>query len=151
MNRQTFREALVLIAAAVVLGFAYTMVTKQGFFAEHKSKRSQVSGLEIISLERAKALFTADSALFIDSRHQFDFSQGHIHGAINIALNEFDQHRSRLNGISKDKLLVVYCDGAECNSSLELAIKITEIGFTNVQVFFDGWKEWKAKGLPVVK
>lgn len=151
MKRQTLYEALILIATAIVIGVVYTLLTKQGFFAEQKPKDKEAPALEIISLERAKALSATDSALFIDSRHEFDYKMGHIPGSVNVALSEFDVHRKRLEGIPKTKLLVVYCDGTQCNSSLELATKLIEIGFTNVQVFFDGWQEWKGNGLPIEK
>jgi rhodanese-related sulfurtransferase len=149
MSRSTFREALLLVAVAVAFGFAYTLLTKQGFFAEQKPGQDQPASLEMISFERAKTLFTADSALFIDSRHAFDYRIGHIRGSKNIALAEFDKDSVRLGGIPKNRSLVVYCDGAQCTSSLELAVKLTEMGFTNVQIFFGGWQEWKSNGMPI--
>lgn len=149
MKPRAFREALILIAVSVVIGFAYALLTRQGFFAEKKPNQGQPQNLELISLERAKALFTSDSALFVDARHAFEYRTGHVRGSVNIALAEFDNDRARLNGIAKNRLLVVYCDGAECNSSLELSLKLMEIGFTNVQIFFGGWQEWKSGGMPV--
>lgn len=151
MKRRTLFEALILIATAIVIGAVYTLLTKQGFFVDQKPKDEQTPVLEMISLERAKALLATDSALFIDSRHEFNYDMGHIPRSINIALSDFDLHCMRLEGIPKTKLLVVYCDGVQCNSSLELATKLMEIGYTNVRVFFDGWQEWKGNGLPIEK
>jgi rhodanese-related sulfurtransferase len=148
--RQSIHEALLLIAAATVLGFAYTFVTKQGFFSENKPGHSAaVSNLEMISLEKAKELYESQGALFIDSRHDFEYKIGHIHGSINIALKEIDTHCIQLEGIPKEKMLVVYCDGVECNSSIELALKLMELKFTNVKVFFGGWQEWKKYNFPI--
>ena len=139
-----------MFAAATVLGFAYTFVTKQGFFSEKKPAFSAaVTNLEMISLEKAKDLYESQGALFVDARHDFEYKMGHIHGAINIALKEIDTHRVRLEGTPKDKMLIVYCDGVECNSSIELALKLMELKFTNVKVFFGGWQEWKAKNFPI--
>jgi rhodanese-related sulfurtransferase len=149
MKSRTLREALVLIAVSVVIGFAYALLTKQGFFAEKKTDQGQPEDLEIISFERARALFTSDSALFIDARHAFEYRLGHIRGSVNVALAEFDRDRARLNGIAKDRLLIVYCDGADCNSSMELAIRLMGMGFSNVQIFFGGWQEWKTGRMPI--
>ena len=150
--RQSFLESLLLIIAAIVLGVAYTFVTKQGFFAKAQSVQTAVnSNIEMISLATAKELFESNNAIFIDARHEFDYEAGHIHGAVNVALKKFDTHLTWLNRISKDKLLVVYCDGAECNSSIELAVKLMESGFTNVKVFFGGWQEWNSAKLPIEK
>ncbi len=150
--RQSLLEALLLIGAAIILGVAYSFVTNQGFFAKTQSVRSQSAfNVEMISLAEAKELFESNNALFIDARHEFDYQAGHIRGAVNIALKKFDTHFAQLKIISKDKLLVVYCDGAECNSSIQLAIKLIESGFRNVKVFFGGWQEWNSANLPVEK
>ena len=152
MKRQLAREILLLIAAAVLLGFVYSFVVKLGFFSD-KSPDPTMSNpdLEMITLARAKELFESDSALFIDSRHEFEYRNGHIRGAINISLKEFDVHRNRLDDNLKNKLLVVYCDGAQCNSSIEVAVKLMEIGFKNILIFFGGWQEWSSANLPTAK
>ena len=107
--------------------------------------------MEMITLAAAKELFASNNSIFIDARHEFDYQAGHIRGAVNIPLKMFDAQFTLLNKISKDKVLIVYCDGAECNSSIELAVKLTESGFTNVKVFFGGWQEWNSAGLPIEK
>jgi len=89
--------------------------------------------------------------LFIDARHDFEYKMGHVRGAVNIALKDIDTRRNLLESISKEKMLIVYCDGAECNSSIELAIKLIELKFVNVKVFFGGWQEWKASNLSIDK
>ncbi len=149
-HRQSILEVLFLIAAATVLGFAYTFVTKQGFFSEKKPTFSAAAAnLEMISLEKAKELYESQDVLFVDARHDFEYKTGHIRGAINIALKEIDTHHILLESIPKEKMLIVYCDGAECNSSIELALKLIELKFTNVKVFFGGWQEWKANNLSI--
>jgi len=151
-HRQSINEALLLITAATVLGFAYTFVTKQGFFSgNNPNPHAAATNLEMISLEKAKGLHESQDALFVDSRHDFEYKMGHIHGAINIALREVNTHRALLESIPKEKMLIIYCDGIECNSSIELALKLTELKFTNVKVFFGGWQEWKANNLPIDK
>jgi rhodanese-related sulfurtransferase len=150
--RQALLEAILLIVAAIVLGVAYTLATKQGFFAKNQSVHSAAtSALEMISLATAKELYESNNVLFIDSRHEFEYYEGHIRGAMNIALKTFDTHITQLNKIPKNKMLIVYCDGAKCNSSIELAVKLMESGFTNVKVFFGGWQEWISAQLPIEK
>jgi rhodanese-related sulfurtransferase len=108
-------------------------------------------GLEMVPLSKAKELFESGLVLFLDSRHEYEYNAGHIRGAVNVPLNKFINGDEFLGGIPRDKTLVVYCDGSECNSSIELAIKLEESGFINVKIFFGGWKEWKSSGLPVEK
>jgi rhodanese-related sulfurtransferase len=150
--RQSLFEAFLLIVAALILGVAYTFVTKQGFFAQTPPAHSTAaSSIEIVSLAAAKELFETNTALFVDSRHEFEYQTGHIRGAVNVALKMFDTHIVRLRQVPKGSQLIVYCDGAECNSSIELAVKLMESGFTNVKVFFGGWQEWNSAKLPIEK
>jgi rhodanese-related sulfurtransferase len=150
--RQAILEAFKLIVAAIVLGVAYSFVTNQGFFVKTPAVHyTAISNIEMISLAMAEKLFESHNAIFIDARHEFDYQAGHIRGAVNVALNKYETLHTRLNRISKDKLLIVYCDGAECNSSIELTVKLMESGFTNVKVFFGGWQEWKSAKLPIDK
>ena len=149
MMPRALRETLVLLAISAAFGFGYALLTKQGYFAEKKTNQGAPGNLELISFDRAKSLFAADSALFIDARHQFEYKMGHIRGSMNIALSDFINDRKRLDGVAKNRLLVVYCDGVQCNSSLELTVKLMELGYTNVQIFFGGWQEWKNAGMPI--
>jgi rhodanese-related sulfurtransferase len=143
------REAMLIVLASILLGFAYTFVMKKGFFsppppiAETKAEVAPV----FISYEEAKAMFDANSALFVDARHEFDYKLGHIPKAINVPLKDFELSKSPLANTAKDKVIVTYCDGAECNSSIELAKKLSAAGFTNVKMFFGGWNEWQSHHL----
>jgi rhodanese-related sulfurtransferase len=152
VKSKLLRELLLLIAAAIALGFVYTFITKQGFFIEKKkSTPAPIPNLEMISLTKAKELFDSSAAIFVDARNEFEYKNGHIRGATNVALHEYETQRLRLNSIPKNKLLIAYCDGGECSSSIELAVKLMESGAMNVKVFFGGWQEWHAANFPIDK
>jgi len=103
----------------------------------------------MISLNDARTFFYSKKALFIDARNPLEYRRGHIRGAINIPLNDFDKKKNLLAKTPKDKLLVTYCDGVECNSSMSLAEKLIGSGYKNVKIFFGGWQDWEANKLPV--
>lgn len=151
--RVALGEAAIIVGLAVVLGFLFTSTTDRGLFARVASKDigSGPPGEippAMIDLAEAQSLFESGTALFIDARHEYDYRLGHIKGAVNIPLKDFDQHRERLAELPKDKVLVTYCDGAECNSSIELAAKLHQAGFSGVRIFFGGWQEWTSAQLP---
>ena len=149
---QSVREAGILIVVAAALGLIYSASTERGLFArtaQSPETRATIgAGPQMISRETADSLFQTGSALFVDARHAFDYKAGHIRGAISLPLAEFDTRKAILDSIPKDRLMVVYCDGAECNSSIELSVRITKEGFTDVRIFFGGWREWVAANLP---
>ena len=147
MNLRLWREIGLTLLLAVVLGVGYSYFTKQGFFAP---KNSGVQpDIKTISLMDAKAAFDSHAATFIDARHDFEFAQGHIHGAVNIPLTHFDQSIHLVDQFLKSDRFILYCDGVACNSSIELAVKLTERGFTHIEVFFGGWQDWTNAGYPV--
>jgi len=161
--RQPLQECCFIVLVAILLGFSYTALHRRGIFAEsqpglvlpatppknirvpHERNGSQNDQAStFITYDQALQFFHAGTALFIDSRHEYDYALGHIKGAINIPLNQFDAHAELIKGLPKDKLLITYCDGVECNSSVALAQKLITTGFFNVKVFFGGWNEWEA-------
>jgi rhodanese-related sulfurtransferase len=105
----------------------------------------------MVSRDEARSLFESGSAVFVDARHSFDFDLSHIKGAISVPLKDYDVKKAALDGIPKDRLIVVYCDGAECNSSIELSVKLMTDGYRNVRIFFGGWREWIDANLPIGK
>ncbi len=145
LMRIALREAGTLLLASILLGFAYSFVMKKGFFAitQHTSAPAATVAPEFISYEEAVHLYNAGTALFVDARHEYDYKLGHIKGAVNVPLKDFSLATSALASVPREKLIVTYCDGAECNSSIELAQKLTAAGFTNVKMFFGGWNEWR--------
>ncbi len=140
------RQAGMIVLAAAVLGFGYTAFMSKGLFRSPDPGRPEPAR---ISYTEARALFDAGSAIFVDARPPFDFGLGHIKGAVNLPLKDFSTSGPLLDLLPRDRLLVTYCDGEDCNSSVLLAAKLDSAGFKQVQVFFGGWKEWSARHLPV--
>lgn len=150
----TVREALTLLAVSFFLGFTYNAVVGKGIFgptrpsSQPSSSTADLPSTEIISIDQAKQIFDDGEGLFIDTRHAFDFRLGHIPGAVNVPLKEAKQIIAAF-GESKDRTLIVYCDGAECNSSLEVGSMFFLSGYRDVKVFFSGWTSWKDMGYDI--
>jgi rhodanese-related sulfurtransferase len=141
-------EALMITAAAIILGFVYTAVMGKGLFGSSPATGKEAVSLPSVTYEEARDLYLKGEALFVDARHTYDFGAGRIKGAISVPLQDFDTIRPMLSIIPKDRALVIYCDGADCNSSRELALKLKADGYTSIKVFFGGWTEWTAHGQP---
>jgi len=148
--RETWIEATLFLAAALVIGLLYTAVTGKGLFSDEKPPEV-VTGVvppEYVDYTEVRAWFDTGEALLVDARSPYDFELGHIRGAISLPLKEFESRNNETGSWDKDALIVTYCDGEECNSSMELAHKLAEAGFTNVKFFFGGWQEWVANDAP---
>jgi len=106
------------------------------------------SAPKAIKLEQAYSLFNK-GVLFIDARDEADYLAGHISNAINIPFDDFDNHKQKLDSISKNKPVVIYCAGTECDLSILLGNLLFEQGYKQVYIFFGGWNEWLDADYPV--
>ena len=52
--------------------------------------------------------------------------------------------------LAKDAEIVTYCAGPACSQSTEAALKLAELGYTNVRTYPDGVQGWKAAGNEIV-
>lgn len=103
-----------------------------------------------ISVGEALDFFNREGVLFVDARDPWDYEQGHITGAVNIPFESEDESvlENFLSNTSKDQIMVVYCNGAECDLSLYLGRTLAYEGFGEVHIFFGGWNDWILKELP---
>ena len=101
-----------------------------------------------ITVDQAYKLYN-NGVTFLDARIEADYSMGHIKGAIHMPLKKIDQYISKISHLSKDAFLVCYCDGSGCDLSIDLAKKLSELGYKNVKIFYSGWNDWKEKNYPM--
>ena len=142
--------------AAILLATAYNALLGKGIFGTaNPPKPAASSAPEVVPTfiiyEEALEYYKKHDGLFIDARHEYDYGLGHITGSLNLPLKEFETRTDVYSSWPKDKLLIVYCDGEECNSSIDLAKKFSAAGFTNVKIFFGGWTEWQQHHDPTEK
>lgn len=112
----------------------------------------QEGDAQAITLSEAMMEFQASNTIFLDARSEFDYKQGHIKGALNLPFEEFDDFYPKVaSELPKDKTIIAYCDGTECELSLFLTRLLKEEGYQNLKIFFGVWAEWKEAGLPIEK
>lgn len=98
-------------------------------------------------VKKQAAIPKVDGVLLIDARpaaRKYDL--GHIPTAINIPDTQFDKLAPTLLPQDKSMLLVFYCEGYDCMLSHNTAYKAEKLGYTNVQVFAEGFPGWIAGG-----
>ena len=118
---------------------------------KNKPKETEVVAFaepKAIKLEQAYILFNK-GITFVDARDESDYLAGHITNSINIPFDDFDNYKQKLNKLSKDKPLVLYCAGTDCDLSILLGNLLFEMGYKQVYVFFGGWVDWLNANYPV--
>ena len=109
-----------------------------GFFNDRDSLEA-VSRREL--LQRSKdGLVTV-----LDVRPTEEYENGHIPGALNVPLDEIEQH---LANLPKEQDVIAYCRGEYCVLAFEAVAALRKKGFS-ARRLEEGYPEWKAAGFPV--
>ncbi len=108
------------------------------------------SGMNAGALSAAGAvtLINREKAVVIDVGETEEFAAGHVGGAKNVPLGEFE---GKLPAAVKNKalpLILVCATGARANRALAVAKKL---GYEQAQVLGGGLKAWKEANLPIEK
>ena len=156
-----FKAVILIVLVSVVLGIIYNLFSSEGIpfirkpiIVKNGSIDAEISDPEEIrglDLANTIGLFNQQAAIFIDARDQWEFGEGHIRGAINIPEFSFSSENELLKEIDKNKMLVIYCSGNECETSKRLAAELKKVGYMNTFIYLGGFDEWAESGLPVEK
>jgi len=143
----------VILCLSFVIGISVNLSLikqyRKGDFSQSFFSPEDFPSMQFIGILEAEDLFVGGNAVFLDSRAEDKYLEGHILGAINIPFEGGEHIVEGQLLFSRQATLIVYCDGNECQSSVLLAKVLSEYGFEDIRVFFGGWAEWVAAGLPL--
>jgi rhodanese-related sulfurtransferase len=108
----------------------------------------RLSGIRRLGPAQLTALINRDNALVVDLRPIGDFDKGHIAGAKNVQMSQFDPENKQL-APAKALPVVLVCKVGE--SATAAAKRLRKAGFSNVNVLDGGIQAWQAADLPLVK
>lgn len=94
------------------------------------------------------ALVNRDNALVVDLRPIADFEKGHIPGAKNVQMSQFDPENRHL-AAAKALPVVLVCKAGQ--TSGDAAKRLRKAGFERVFVLDGGIGAWLQAGLPLAK
>ena len=103
---------------------------------------------EITREELWEKIESGDDFVLVDALSPISYAGAHLPGAVNIPPRSCDDLAARLIP-AYDTEVVVYCAGPDCDSSVEVAERLLELGYRNVRHFSGGKAEWRAAGLPL--
>ena len=143
--------ALSLIAAAAVhLPLVKRFV--RGEFRQSFLQADEAAAIRLITFEEGEELWRAAGAVFVDARKTEAYEEGHVPAARSLPAATAGEALGRAVGAwPREGVLVVYCEGGDCQSSLILAKRLGAEGFRDVRVMTGGWAEWTGAGLPEEK
>lgn len=83
----------------------------------------------------------------LDVRPEHEYQSGHIRGAINVPIDQLEDHLTELD---QSKEIIAYCRGPHCILSFDAVEQLRKKGF-QIRRFEEGFPEWKLAGHPVEK
>lgn len=86
--------------------------------------------------------------VLVDALGTISFAGAHLPGATNIPPERVDALAARRIPDLETEV-VVYCANPKCESSVEVANRLVELGYRNVSHYSGGKEEWRAAGLPL--
>ncbi|MBP8828176.1 MAG: rhodanese-like domain-containing protein [Desulfobacter sp.] len=114
------------------------------------NKAHGVDVMQIINPLKVKQLLQSGRVIVLDVRWPEIYDQGHIPGALNFPLDDFEeQKKALLSKITLKDEILVYCAGVTCHDSHTFAVRLVEMGFTHVTVYAGGFAEWQEMGFDV--
>jgi rhodanese-related sulfurtransferase len=155
--KRSLLQACAIVIISGLIGIGVNVFRADGIplveqWQEKMLNEQLVGGLPAVSLKVAKEAFDSGEALFVDARDSDFYELGHIPGAVNLPLRDFDLVFPRLRRrLLEAARLITYCDGASCDTSVELTEKLLFAGMNHVEIFVGGIEQWEATGQPVEK
>ena len=113
------------------------------FLAIVEAARSDIGECEARDL---RAMMEDDEPLVvIDVRERHEFEAGHLKGAVHIGKGVLERDIEKQE-LADDVRIVLYCGGGF--RSAIAAKSLQDMGWTNVQSLWGGWRGIQAEGLP---
>ncbi len=152
-NIELIKDLVSIILLTLIFSIVYNFILygNINFIENAKSKSSQdlKSDFQEVTIEEAQDHF--NEAIVIDARSEENFQSGHIPGAINIPVKNFDSYIDKIFELPQNKLIIIYCEGIHCNLSHQLAEKLQTFGFKNLWIMYEGIEGWLKRNLPMEK
>lgn len=110
----------------------------------NETKKTSSADYSIITKEQMEKIAADNSNNFIiiDARNPEEYKKAHIGNAINIF--PYDDESivfEKIQTLSISKIIIVYCDGGDCDSSHMLGKMLDLFGY-KFFIYEGGWEEW---------
>ena len=120
------------------VGYDHAIGFLDGGFDAWQKEKKQVERINRITASQFEKAYFGEGPLAFDIRKKSEFDSEHVIGAINIPLNELNQHLSQF---PKDKPFVLYCEGGY--RSMIAASILMQRGWEDFVDVSDGFDEIK--------
>lgn len=98
--------------------------------------------------ELLRKIEAGDDFVLVDALAPISYARSHLPGAINLTPEWVDERAPRRIP-DRETPIVVYCSNPTCETSVEVAQRLLELGYVDVRHYPGGKQEWVEAGLPL--
>lgn len=99
--------------------------------------------------EQLEAIMGDPAVVIVDARSPEEYEEARIAGAINVPYDRMPEYyQGLIDRVPMEAVVVVYCQGPDCDFSDQLATELRIMGYVTVITFPGGWEHWEAAGYP---
>ena len=122
------------------------------------AKRLRGKGLQAVAHDRVVQLYGSQrhregDVVFIDARGRSKHREGHIPGAYPFSHYRIEDYLQTILPVcGQAEMIVLYCQGADCQDSEMAALGLRDLGISpdKLYVYIGGITKWRSAGMPVV-
>ncbi len=144
-------QIIALLLLSGLAGAIYRLTSYSGYLVHSRliatiQDLHWSSFLPKMTAKEVERVVDSNDHVIVDARLESDFRLEHIRGAINLSpKHNKDELKRAMEGVPKDRSIVVYCQMEGCSYSNVVARRLFELGYSNVSIFKGGWQEWQDK------
>jgi rhodanese-related sulfurtransferase len=110
---------------------------------------AEIAMTQTISRKSIKnALDSHEAITLVEALPERYFNDAHLPGAIQINHDEIDAKAASMLP-DKSARIVLYCSNLSCTNSGKAALRLEQLGYTNVFKYAEGKQNWIEAGLPI--
>lgn len=112
-------------------------------------RRPEVAKSFNISMAELREHVNNYTATVIDARNAALYEKGHLRGAILLPSDAIEANMGWLyQNLAPSQLIIIYCDGGNCEASHRVFDFLRSSNFTNLKIFEEGWAAIEPSDLP---
>jgi rhodanese-related sulfurtransferase len=111
--------------------------------------RPTAAAMPILTIDDIMRLQTATPPLIlVEALPPMQYQAAHLPGAVNIPIDQVETLTPTLLP-DKDAAIAVYCSNRACGTAHRVALRLVQLGYTQVAHYQGGKQEWIMAGLPL--
>ncbi|MEI6465159.1 MAG: rhodanese-like domain-containing protein [Verrucomicrobiota bacterium] len=117
-----------------------------GWLHPRSAFHAQATPRDVTKIELAAVQGWSQPVLWVDARPAPAFAAAHIPGAVNLTERAWEMQLGNVvGGWTPQTRIVVYCDGAGCQTSTAVAQRLKhDLQLDRIYVLTGGWTAWQA-------